>query len=75
MSHRLTEALDLLDVRERRIIQMRFGLERGAEATLGEVATMMGVSRERIRQIEQSALAKLRRMPTLRTEASEYLAA
>ncbi len=75
LSHRLTEALDLLDVRERRIIQMRFGLERGAEATLGEVATMMGVSRERIRQIEQSALAKLRRMPTLRTEASEYLAA
>jgi RNA polymerase primary sigma factor len=75
LSHRLSEALDLLDPRERRIIQMRFGLERDGEATLGEVATMMGVSRERIRQIEQLALAKLRRMSSLRSEVSDYLAA
>jgi RNA polymerase primary sigma factor len=75
LSHRLSEALDLLDPRERRILQMRFGLDHGKEATLGEVATLMGVSRERIRQIEQSALAKLRRMQTLRTEVDEYLAA
>jgi DNA-directed RNA polymerase sigma subunit (sigma70/sigma32) len=35
----------------------------------------MGVSRERIRQIEQAALAKLRRMPALKKEVTEYLAA
>jgi RNA polymerase primary sigma factor len=75
LSHRLAEALALLDPRERRIIQMRFGLDRREEATLGELALMMGVSRERIRQIEQSALAKLRRMQTLRGEVTEYLAA
>jgi DNA-directed RNA polymerase sigma subunit (sigma70/sigma32) len=35
----------------------------------------MGVSRERIRQIEQAALAKLRRLPSLRRDVVEYLAA
>jgi DNA-directed RNA polymerase sigma subunit (sigma70/sigma32) len=54
---------------------MRFGLERGEERTLTEVAVVMGVSRERIRQIEQAALAKLRRLPGLRNEVIEYLAA
>jgi RNA polymerase primary sigma factor len=75
LSQRLTEALDSLDPRERKIIQMRFGLERGEERTLSEVAELMGVSRERIRQIEQAALAKLRRMPALKNEVFEYLAA
>jgi RNA polymerase primary sigma factor len=75
LSRRLTEALDTLDPRERKILKMRFGLERGEERTLTEVAAMMGVSRERIRQIEQAALAKLRRMPGLRNEVIEYLAA
>ena len=75
LSRRLTEALDALDPRERKILQMRFGLERGEERTLTEVAAVMGVSRERIRQIEQAALAKLRRMPGLRNEVIEYLAA
>jgi RNA polymerase primary sigma factor len=75
LSSRLSEALDSLDARERKIIQMRFGLERGEERTLSEVAELMGVSRERIRQIEQAALAKLRRMPGLKNEVFEYLAA
>jgi RNA polymerase primary sigma factor len=75
LSKRLGEALQTLDPRERRILQMRFGLERGEERTLTEVAEVMGVSRERIRQIEQAALAKLRRMPGLRNEVIEYLAA
>jgi RNA polymerase primary sigma factor len=75
LSARLAEALDLLDPRERRIIRMRFGLEPGEERTLSEVAAVMGVSRERIRQIEQAALAKLRRMPALRSEVLDYLAA
>jgi len=75
LSRRLAEALEALDPRERKILQMRFGLERGEERTLTEVAALMGVSRERIRQIEQAALAKLRRMPGLRNEVIEYLAA
>jgi RNA polymerase primary sigma factor len=75
LSKRLAEALLTLDARERRILQMRFGLERGEERTLTEVAEIIGVSRERIRQIEQAALAKLRRMPGLRNEVIEYLAA
>jgi RNA polymerase primary sigma factor len=75
LSKRLTEALDTLDPRERKILQLRFGLERGEERTLTEVAALMGVSRERIRQIEQAALAKLRRLPGLRNEVIEYLAA
>ena len=75
LSKRLAEALDRLDPRERRILSMRFGLERGEERTLTEVAEVIGVSRERIRQIEQAALAKLRRMPGLRNDIVDYLAA
>jgi len=75
LAKRLSEALQTLDARERTILQMRFGLERGEERTLTEVAAVMGVSRERIRQIEQAALAKLRRIPGLRSEVLEYLAA
>ncbi len=75
LAERLTAALDMLDPRERRVLQLRFGLERGEEQTLAEVAESMGVSRERIRQIEQAALNKLRRMPGLRREVIEYLAA
>jgi RNA polymerase primary sigma factor len=57
------------------VLQLRFGLDRGEERTLTEVGETMGVSRERIRQIEQAALAKLRRMPMLKREGIEYLAA
>jgi RNA polymerase primary sigma factor len=69
LTRQVADALDALEPRERRIIQMRFGIGGGDELTLGQVASVMGVSRERIRQIEQSALAKLRRMSSLRVEA------
>jgi RNA polymerase primary sigma factor len=75
LADRLASALDMLDPRERKVLQLRFGLDAGHEQTLAEVAQSMGVSRERIRQIEQSALAKLRRMPALRREMIDYLAA
>jgi len=75
LSQQLNEALASLDPRERRVLEMRFGLARGEERTLSEVAETMGVSRERIRQIEQAALAKLRRSPSLRRDVVEYLAA
>ena len=49
-----------LDERERRIISLRFGLDRGEPRTLKEVATHFGLTRERIRQIEAGAMSKLR---------------
>jgi RNA polymerase primary sigma factor len=75
LARHLGLALAALDPRERKVLELRFGLDRGEERTLTEVAERMGVSRERIRQIEQAALAKLRRMPALRREADDYLAA
>ena len=75
LARQLGSALAALDPRERKVLQLRFGLDRGEERTLTEVGETMGVSRERIRQIEQAALAKLRRMPTLKREVIEYLAA
>jgi RNA polymerase primary sigma factor len=68
LSRRLASALDELHPRERQVLRLRFGLDRGHERTLGEVGEELGVSRERIRQVESEALAKLRRMPDLRRE-------
>jgi RNA polymerase sigma factor (sigma-70 family) len=75
LTERLTAALASLEPRERAVLRMRYGLDKSDEQTLTEVAAVIGVSRERIRQIEQAALAKLRRLPGLRKEIIEYLAA
>jgi len=53
--------LDILSPREQKILMMRFGLEDGRGRTLEEVGREFGVTRERIRQIEAKALAKLRK--------------
>jgi len=50
-----------LDDRERKIIFERFGLDGGKPKTLEEVGKKFGVTRERIRQLQNLALAKLRR--------------
>jgi RNA polymerase primary sigma factor len=58
-----TEVEDILDSlrpRERRVLQLRFGLIDGHQRTLEEVGKRFGVTRERIRQIEAKALRKLR---------------
>lgn len=57
----LRQAMELLSPRERRIIQMRYGLTDGQPRTLAEVAKEYSLSRERVRQIEHEAVAKLRR--------------
>ena len=57
----VSELLELLDDRERRIIFQRFGLDGGKPKTLEEVGQKFGVTRERIRQLQNTALAKLRR--------------
>jgi len=54
------DVLDTLNPRERRVLQLRFGLEDGRSRTLEEVGREFGVTRERIRQIEAKALRKLR---------------
>ncbi|MBU1157457.1 MAG: sigma-70 family RNA polymerase sigma factor [Proteobacteria bacterium] len=56
----LGEALESLDGRERRILQMRFGLGDEDEHTLEQVGQVFGLSRERVRQIEKKALQRLR---------------
>ncbi len=57
----LSKILNRLDEREQKIISARFGLERGSEPlTLKQVGEEMGVTKERVRQLESRALAKLR---------------
>ena len=53
--------LDVLDEREKKIIFSRFGLDGGKPKTLEEVGKKFGVTRERIRQLQNIALSKLRR--------------
>jgi RNA polymerase primary sigma factor len=56
----LSRALQMLGERERRVIEMRFGLNGEAPRTLDEVGRAFNVTRERIRQIENQSLKKLR---------------
>jgi RNA polymerase primary sigma factor len=58
----LREMVKTLDPREATILQYRFGLDGGSEKTLEEVGEKFGVTRERVRQIQNIALHKLRRM-------------
>ena len=58
----LQEMVKTLDTREATILRYRFGLEGGTEKTLEEVGEKFGVTRERIRQIQNLALNKLRKM-------------
>jgi len=57
----LYACLDELDPKEQRVLRLRFGLDEGEPKTLKEIGEMMGLSRERIRQIEAQALEKLNR--------------
>jgi len=56
----LNSMLNVLDDREKAIIEHRFGLNGEEPKTLTEVGDILGISRERVRQIEQRALKKLR---------------
>ena len=60
LKDQIGEALSKLTERERKIIQLRFGIEDGKFRTLEEVGREFGITRERIRQIEAKALRKLR---------------
>jgi RNA polymerase primary sigma factor len=60
LKEKLADVLQTLTERERKILEMRFGLVDGYERTLEEIGKMYNVTRERIRQIEAKALRKLR---------------
>jgi RNA polymerase sigma factor (sigma-70 family) len=62
-----------LDAREREILQLRYGLDRGEPRTLEEVGAVLKLTRERIRQIERTALSKLRH-PSAENGAHDLLA-
>jgi len=62
------DLLDVLDPRERKIISFRFGLAGGKERTLEEVGRKFGVTRERIRQLQNIALLKMRKALRKREE-------
>jgi len=62
VSAMLQEMVKTLDTREATILRYRFGLDGGSEKTLEEVGQKFGVTRERVRQIQNIALAKLRKM-------------
>jgi RNA polymerase primary sigma factor len=60
LKERIDEALRCLTPRDREVIELRFGLKDGQARTLDEVARMLGVTRERVRQIESRGLIRLR---------------
>src|SRR5436305_9927545 len=69
--------LEVLDPREKKIICQRFGLDGGEPKTLEDVGKDFGITRERIRQLQNVALAKLRRALTKKEKVleTEFLAA
>ena len=73
MQEEITDLLGVLDERERKIINSRFGLDGGSARTLEEVGMKFGVTRERIRQLQNIALAKLRRALRKREHPIEHL--
>jgi len=66
----IAEVLLALDERERRVISLRFGLDRGESRTLEEVGEEFDLTRERIRQIEAKAMSKLRHPANLNSAQS-----
>ena len=62
LSKMLREMIKTLDTRESTILRYRFGLDGGSEKTLEEVGRKFSVTRERVRQIQNIALSKLRKM-------------
>jgi len=72
LKEHLNVILNTLPPREVRILQLRYGLLDGQAYTLEEVGRKMGVTRERVRQIEAQALSRLRH-PTIRRKLRDYL--
>ncbi len=73
LKEQVQSVLDQLSKRERDVLEMRYGLKDGQAHTLEEVGQLLGVTRERVRQIESKALRKLRH-PYRSRKLRDYLA-
>ena len=72
--HVVKTMLGVLDDRERRIVELRYGLDGGGPRDLAEVGKEIGVTRERVRQIEARVLSKLRHPSMAGLDSNEALA-
>jgi RNA polymerase primary sigma factor len=72
MQRAITEMLEELTPKEQRVLRMRFGLETASDHTLEEIGKQLEVTRERVRQIEMKAMAKLRQ-PSRADKLRAYL--
>ena len=73
--HEMDGLLEVLDNREKKIISQRFGLDGGTPKTLEDVGKDFGITRERIRQLQNIALTKLRRALSKKEDPGKLLAA
>jgi RNA polymerase primary sigma factor len=73
LKQELKAAFSILEKRERTFLQLLFGLEGDRPLNLGEVGERFGLSRERVRQIRNEALAKLRHSSKVKNSLQEYL--
>jgi RNA polymerase primary sigma factor len=71
LKRRIAEVLQELPTRDRRVIELRFGLRDGRPRTLEEVARVFGLTRERVRQLEQRGLDRLR-VPGRRNRLADF---
>jgi RNA polymerase sigma factor (sigma-70 family) len=69
----VAKLMEVLDEREREILRLRYGFDRGDPRTLEEVGATLNLTRERIRQIERAALSKLRH-PSCKKDTRDLLA-
>lgn len=72
LSDDILRVLDTLTSKEKAVIQLRFGIDSGQERTLEEVGRLLGITRERVRQLEFRALKKLRH-PERAAKLRDYL--
>ena len=72
LSQQIRHIMDAMPDRERRVIQLRFGLEDGHSRTLEQVSRELGITRERVRQIEMKALMTLRD-PSNKEKLRDYI--
>ncbi len=69
----LVSALDKLEANERRVLVSRWGLHDGPSLSRAEIADVMGISREWVRQLERTALQKLEKEPAVQAVYADYL--